>query len=58
MSESKPREWLFYVDDMIGFVEKASTYTKDMDQDRFAAGGLNAFLKQCVQRIRTYPGAS
>ena len=41
MSEPKPREWLFYIDDMIRFAEKAVAYTKDLDQEGFAAGGLN-----------------
>lgn len=41
MSEPKAREWLFYVDDMIRFAEKAIAYTKDLDQEGFAAGGLN-----------------
>lgn len=36
MSEPKPREWLFYIDDMIGFVEKAIAYTKELDQERIA----------------------
>ena len=41
MSEPKPREWLFYIDDMILFAEKAVAYTNGLDHERFAAGGLN-----------------
>lgn len=28
MSDSSPREWRFYIDDMIGFAEKVSSYTE------------------------------
>jgi uncharacterized protein with HEPN domain len=35
-----PREWIFYLDDMIGFPEKVLTYTADLDQDRFVSNGL------------------
>ncbi len=32
MSDPLPREWTFYVDDMIRFAEKVSMYTKGMDR--------------------------
>ena len=35
------REWGFYLDDMIGFAEKAIAYTNGLDQDGFATSGLN-----------------
>jgi len=35
------REWSFYLDDMIGFAEKAIAYTNGLDQDGFVASGLN-----------------
>jgi len=35
MSESVPREWGFYVDDMIGFAEKVLIYTSGLDQAAF-----------------------
>lgn len=41
MSDSTPREWRFYVDDMIGFIENVSAYTAGLDQARFLASGLN-----------------
>lgn len=36
-----PREWRFYVEDMIGFAEKALLYTEGLDQAAFIASGLN-----------------
>jgi uncharacterized protein with HEPN domain len=41
MSESAGREWHFYVDDMIAFVENVTAYTDGMDQERFVISGLN-----------------
>ena len=41
MSDPTKREWHFYLDDMIGFAEKVTTYTEGMDQDRFVSSGLN-----------------
>ena len=41
MSEAAPREWRFYLDDMIGFCEKIIAYTDGLDQDGFVATGLN-----------------
>ena len=41
MSESAPREWRFYIADMIGFSEKILAYTDGMDEARFVASGLN-----------------
>ncbi len=41
MSESKAsREWLFYVDDMIGFSEKVVLFTHDMNQPAFESDVL------------------
>ncbi len=41
MSESPPREWLFYLDDMIGFAERVLAYTDGFDQAGFVRSGLN-----------------
>jgi uncharacterized protein with HEPN domain len=41
MSDSAQREWRFYVDDMIGFVEKVIAYTQGLDQGGFVGSGLN-----------------
>ena len=41
MSDQAKREWRFYLDDMIGFAEKVTTYTDGMDQDSFVSSGLN-----------------
>lgn len=41
MSDANEREWRFYLDDMIGFVEKVVTYTQGLDQDGFVTSGLN-----------------
>ncbi|QDX82637.1 nucleotidyltransferase [Denitratisoma sp. DHT3] len=38
---SSPREWRFYLDDMIGFSEKVLAYTEGLDQAAFVASGLN-----------------
>jgi uncharacterized protein with HEPN domain len=36
MSESSSqREWRFYIDDMIGFIEKIAAYTGGLDQSAF-----------------------
>lgn len=35
------REWRFYVDDMISFVEKVIAYTEGLDQSGFEDSGLN-----------------
>lgn len=34
------REWRFYLDDMIRFVEKVLAYSNGLDQDGFVASGL------------------
>lgn len=39
MSEAV-REWRFYLDDMIGFVEKVLVYTEGLDQADFEASNL------------------
>lgn len=41
MSEAASREWRFYLDDMIGFCEKAIAYANGLDQAGFVASGLN-----------------
>lgn len=41
MSDSTEREWRFYLEDMIGFAEKAIAYTAGLDQAAFVASGLN-----------------
>ncbi len=41
MPENGPREWRFYLDDMIGFVERVLTYTEGLDQPAFVDSGLN-----------------
>jgi uncharacterized protein with HEPN domain len=38
---SSQREWLFYLDDMIGFAEKVLAYTRGFDQAAFVVSGLN-----------------
>lgn len=35
-----PREWRFYIRDMIGFAEKCLTYSEGMDQQQFVASGM------------------
>jgi uncharacterized protein with HEPN domain len=35
------REWRFYLDDMIGFVEAVLAYTDGLDQQAFVASRLN-----------------
>lgn len=34
-SSREQRQWRLYVDDMIGFAEKAQSYTEGMDQTAF-----------------------
>jgi uncharacterized protein with HEPN domain len=41
MSDAAPREWRFYLDDMIGFAEKVIAYSDGLDQSAFIASGLN-----------------
>jgi uncharacterized protein with HEPN domain len=41
MSDATPRQWRFYVDDMIGFAEKVCAYTEGLDQAGFTGSGLN-----------------
>ncbi len=36
-----PREWRFYVDDMIAFAERVIAYTDSLDQAQFVASGMN-----------------
>lgn len=41
MSEATPgREWRFYLDDMIGFCERALTFTRGLDQTQFVADAM------------------
>ena len=39
-ADQPPREWRFYVVDMIEFAEKVLAYTKDVDQDTLVADPL------------------
>lgn len=41
MSDEAPREWRFYVDDMIGFCERVIQYTQGFDASRFAGDRLH-----------------
>jgi uncharacterized protein with HEPN domain len=41
MSESAPRAWRFYIDDMISFAERVLTYTTGLDQAGFVASPLH-----------------
>ena len=41
MFEAPPREWRFYLDDMIGFCEKVITYSAGFDLSAFIASELN-----------------
>ena len=41
MFESAPREWRFFIDDMIAFAQKVIAYTHGLDQTGFVASGLN-----------------
>ena len=42
MSDSPrpPREWRFYIQDMMGFAEKCLAYTEGMDQQTFTSSGM------------------
>jgi len=40
MSEANPREWRFYVTDMIKFAENVISYTNGFDQQRFENSGI------------------
>lgn len=40
MSDARPREWRFYLDDMIAFAGKVLAYTKGFDQSGFVASGV------------------
>ncbi|WP_374680965.1 DUF86 domain-containing protein [Accumulibacter sp.] len=40
MFEDTPRQWRFYVNDMIAFAEKVVTYTNGLEQSEFVANGL------------------
>lgn len=39
-AEQRPREWRFYVKDMIQFAEKIQSFTDGMDQDSFVSDAL------------------
>lgn len=41
MSDVTPREWWFYIDDMIEAAEKVIAYTDGLNQTAFVASGLN-----------------
>ncbi len=40
MSDTRQREWRFYLDDMIDFAGKVLAYTDGLDQTGFVASGL------------------
>jgi uncharacterized protein with HEPN domain len=40
MCDEAPREWRFYVDDMIGFCERVIEYTAGLDASRFTGDRL------------------
>ncbi len=56
MSDSAQREWRFYLDDMIGFAEKVVAYIQGLDQDGFAASGLN--YDAAVRNLELIGGAA
>ena len=39
-ASQEPREWRFYVNDMIEFAEKVQLFTDGMDQDTFVSNAL------------------
>lgn len=41
MSDAPPREWRFYIDDMIACAERVISYTEGLDHENFVASGLN-----------------
>ena len=41
MSDPSPREWRFYIEEIISFAEKVIAYTDGLDQELFIASGLN-----------------
>jgi uncharacterized protein with HEPN domain len=41
MSDPAPREWRFFIDDMIAFAQKVIAYTHAFDQAGFVVSGLN-----------------
>ena len=41
MSEPVPREWRFFIDDMIASAEKVIAYTHGLDQAGFVVSGMN-----------------
>lgn len=40
MSDAAPREWRFYLDDMLAFAEKVVAYTDGLSHAEFVTGGL------------------
>ena len=50
-ASQEPREWRFYVNDMIEFAEKVQLFTDGMDQDTFVSNALtyDATLRNEVQ---------
>ncbi len=47
MSDAAPREWRFYIDDMIAFAGKVIAYARGLDQAAFVSGGLN-YVQPCA----------
>jgi uncharacterized protein with HEPN domain len=47
MSEPVPREWRFFIDDMIASAEKVVAYTHTLDQSGFVVSGMN-YARPCA----------
>jgi len=41
MSDAPPREWRFYIEDMIEFAQRVVTYSEGFDKAGFLSSGLN-----------------
>lgn len=52
MSDAAPREWRFYLDDMIDFAGKVIAYTDGLDQAAFVAKGLNFDFRLCLKCLK------
>ena len=46
-ASQEPREWRFYVNDMIEFAEKVQLFTDGMDQDTFVSDALTPMMPLC-----------
>lgn len=54
-ADRPPREWRFYIADMLEFAEKVLAYTKDVDEDTLVANPLrlNAADEGVTRRVPT-----